>query len=146
MIETIEGVNNATAGWGIGQGKGEEIDEGEEATTATMTVITIFSCPARATFVDHEGARDSAAHAALPWPPLLRRGDVRPLGLPSAAAEGRPLRDDPRDSRGLPAAQAAPALATLALATLAPSCSCNPGWPPLLRGLSGPRRPLLRLL
>ena len=57
-----------------------------------MMTVTFFSCAARV--INVRGARDSAAHAALPWPPLLRRGDVRPLGLPSAAAEGLPLCDD----------------------------------------------------
>ena len=33
------------AGWGIGEGKGEEIDEGEEATTAPMTAQFLFLVP-----------------------------------------------------------------------------------------------------
>ena len=81
------------AGWGIGEGEGEENDEGQEQRHHRCQHRFFFPSRPGSGRRARRRARLAAAHDALARPPLLRRVDVRPMRPPCAAAERRHLCD-----------------------------------------------------
>ena len=129
------------AGWGIGQGEGEEIDEGEAATTTTaMMTAQFFLFPLGQTFVDQARATlpltlrchgrrccGGAMFGRWGFPPLLRRGGpcATTPGILAASQQPRPLLpSQPWPSQPWPPA------------ALGPRCCRGFSWPPSSPGPS----------